>query len=405
MKSVYWTGGATMDAPVSGSFRDALGWSSGKVPNENKDVTLGGQGYTVTLAAATHQTETANSLLIGSGVKFQVIDSLGSSDPRGQTTLALNSLDDKGALVLAGGQITAGFATIEQGASLAGWGSLNASITSYGRIIASAKGDGVLHTLGGSYHGALTGNGELDLDATSEIFTDDVSVAKLRTYYMYLDTDLNLRHTDYATYAGVELQGHTLTLGHSLLVGAQFNFVGQANGTVHTIGDMVAGGSKFFCAVQNDGLIEVRNEFDNQTIFAGQVTGTGTISADDGAHFYFSEAVQHSQSIQLHGDATITLDGQSPGKFDAAVSGFDSTDHFDFSEIRSDPGSVTLAYAAGNGGGVLTLHAGDQTASIHLVGSYQASGFEATSDGDHGILIGYHAAARDMATGGSVVHV
>jgi hypothetical protein len=409
MSTVYWTGGASAGAPESGTFRNPNDWSTRQTPGADDDVILGGQGYSVTLARGGQQLEQVNSMEIDLGAKLRVIDPQAASDANGQTTLSIQSLDDKGAIVLGGGLINGYSGVIEQGASISGWGSMNMGFLDiYGTINATGGGDGVLHLTGASVYGKLTGSGEIDLDTDTTIYSNNVSVAKLASSSTHFATDVDLSKTYFESFYSDDLQGHTITLGNSVLVNHTFNSIGAVNGLVHNLGNMDDAGSYFFCQVQNDGNIEV--EGDNVedlylSQIAGKVSGHGTISVDPYAMLIFDDVVKSGQTIELHGGSTIDYEGSRPAAFQALVSGFDSTDQFDFSEIANDQGGVSLKYTAGDGGGTLVLHADHQVASIHLVGNYVASGFQTSSDGQHGTLITYHDPSQDMAAAGSVLHI
>ncbi|MDD5249491.1 MAG: Ig-like domain-containing protein [Rhodocyclaceae bacterium] len=159
---------------------------------------------------------------------------------------------------------------------------------------------------------------------------------------------------------------------------------------VHNAGTLeAAGGGGLFIsgAVANAGLLWA----DGSTLtVAGAVNGDGHALISGNGTLEFGAA--ESENVSFAADAAGTLRVDDALDFTGSVAGFNSHDNLDLRDVQFGS-AVSVGYAANADatGGKLTVSDGSHTASIVLLGQYDASSFHAAADGGHGTLITYHA--------------
>ena len=108
------------------------------------------------------------------------------------------------------------------------------------------------------------------------------------------------------------------------------------------------------------------------TIYAG---GSGVAGTSSNDAFFLSTA------------GTSTLSGASADLTGTTVANFWQSDALDFTDINA--ATASLSFTQNQGGGMLTVTDGTNTASLELLGQFSASGFSDQSDGAAGTVVAY----------------
>ncbi|WP_202190148.1 VCBS domain-containing protein, partial [Ensifer sp. LCM 4579] len=262
-----------------------------------------------------------------------------------------------------------------------------------------AIGDGALLPLSGT----IDNSGTITLDAH-----DSLAMLQIIQYGITLqgggqvilsDSDLNVIT---GTRASV-----TLTNFDNTITGA--GHIGYGSLTLVNDGKIAATGTHSLeidtgmNVVINNGMLMSTGS--GGLIVRGSVANEGSIWAYGGS-IVIEGAVTGSGSAMISGDATLALGAGSSAAinfaastasmlilgdafdFTGSISGFDSNDRLSLNiEFRA---SLELGYAADDGSsGVLTLNDGAHSASIALIGQYDAGGFHIADNGHGGTVITY----------------
>jgi hypothetical protein len=131
-----------------------------------------------------------------------------------------------------------------------------------------------------------------------------------------------------------------------------------------------------------------------------QVSVTGVSSAN----FSVSDTLEISSPFSktvTFADSTSTLKIDHASDFTGTIGGqLSSGNVIDLADVSLGP-NETVAFSGNNSSGVLTVSDGTHTATIGLAGTYSASGFVASSDGQGGTAIVYSPPATPTVLDGS----
>ena len=142
------------------------------------------------------------------------------------------------------------------------------------------------------------------------------------------------------------------------------------------------GAATIAAPLSNSGTVVVQS---GTLAIAGAVSGSGTFLLGSAA-LDFAGIVGGGETIQFLGGGTLAVD--PAGNFGGMVSGFASGDALDLTSIGFTAGA-NFGFAAGSGGGTLTVSDGTHSAAVSLLGSYAPAGFHLSGDGHGGVLVGY----------------
>lgn len=382
MAEVYWTGGAGAEAPASGDYRDAGNWSDGRIPGKSDRLILSGTGYDVTLREAKNDFVVAKQIELGAGTRFTVADH--RANPEQPLTFYVNGMSGAGALMLEGGKVTTFALALTPGSLVEGWGTLDAQGYMEGDIVASRGGDGRLAI--GSESGQLEFGGSLSGAGTAVIRSmvlDGGSSVTVRTLdivgSLSTDADLDLTRSHFVSDGGrVSILDHVLTIDGGLLNGFTF-----WNGTLVNQGRLVVTQiSEVEDRFVNDGKVALTNGGAGFLVVTAAVGGHGSFELEQDGRLEFDGSVGEGQTVGMASGSTLTLGSQGWAGFDGSIHGFDQRDAITLLGFDQAGVETTATYLADKGGrsGTLTLAAGDASASLHLVGRYDASGFSTDVD-------------------------
>ena len=227
----------------------------------------------------------------------------------------------------------------------------------------------------------LTGGGEVTLSDSAGNLIQGTSTA------------ITLTNVDNVISGAGQLGGGQLTLineGTIKATGTEALVIDTGASVVKNAGTLEAtgeGGLLVTGAVDNTGTLLANGG--NITI-VGAVTGSGVAEIDGNATLAFGAASSVNVAFDEVGSGTLRL-GDS-FDFSGLVSGFASDDTLDFNDLAFMEGlsDVSFAASADGSGGTLTVTDGTQTASITLVGTYNADEFGLSKDADGSTLLTYH---------------
>ena len=168
---------------------------------------------------------------------------------------------------------------------------------------------------------------------------------------------------------------------HSLVIDTGANVIVNS-GTIEANG---SGGLIIYSTIENTGLIWANGG--NITI-DGDVIGSGSAKISGTASLEFGSASSANTTLAADAAGSLILDDSF--HFSGTVAGFDGNDYFDLADVLFANG-VTLDYAANQDGtgGTLSVSDGAHTASIALLGQYDAAGFQSAADSTSGTLVTY----------------
>lgn len=215
----------------------------------------------------------------------------------------------------------------------------------------------------------LQGGGQVILsDNVSNIISGSSPLTKL----INLDNTLSGAGSLGAGVMALDNQGIIDANGtHLMLVDTGFNEIVNS-GTLEASG---TGGLYINSSLLNKGLLWANGG--NITLM-GAVSGTGSATIDGVATIEFAAA--SSTNISFADTATATLKLGESAHFNGTLSGWNNDDSLYLRDIIGD--SATLGYAAETG--VLSVTDGAHTAQITLIGQYDASLFNLTTDATTG---------------------
>jgi len=167
---------------------------------------------------------------------------------------------------------------------------------------------------------------------------------------------------------------------HALVIDTGANTITNA-GTLESTG---LGGLLVESNILNYGLLWANNG--NLTV-AGDVSGSGHALISGNATIELGAASSEAVIFDTVGNGTLALDHSSA--FAGQVSGFNAGDTLDFNDVLTTTDTALAFVAKQDGtGGTLTLTDGTHTASVDLVGQYDAAGFQFAADSS-GTLVTY----------------
>jgi hypothetical protein len=168
---------------------------------------------------------------------------------------------------------------------------------------------------------------------------------------------------------------------HALVVDTGLNVI-ENIGTLEATG---SGGLVVNSALDNEGLVWAHA---GNVSLNGTVTGSGSVQVDGNASVSFGGTASANTTIAADSASNLIL--HDSFDFSGSISGFDSNDHLDLTDLLFSAGMAVNYNANTDGlGGVLQVSDGAHTANIALLGQYDAAGFQAASDGVSGTVISY----------------
>jgi hypothetical protein len=253
--------------------------------------------------------------------------------------------------------------------------------------------------------GELTNSGTIVLDSTANQSTLEIIQPGLTLaghgQVILSDTGQNVIHGS--------LGDVTLTNMDNTISGA--GQIGAGQMTLVNHGSIVADGSNALTidtganAIINSGTLQATGS--GGMVIDSDIVNTGLLWAN-GGNLSANGAVSGGGSALISGSATLefaaaasantTFDATAAGTlklddvfdFSGRISGFNQDDHLDLLDIAHGAGTTVSYTANADGiGGILSVSDGSHTATIGLVGQYDASGFTADSDGLGGTLVSY----------------
>jgi hypothetical protein len=177
-------------------------------------------------------------------------------------------------------------------------------------------------------------------------------------------------------------QGDIVATGtHALVIDTGISVI-ENSGTLESTG---SGGLVISSDLANSGLVWAHG---GNVVLNGAVSGSGSALIDGTATVEFGAAASINTTIAADGIGTLIL--HDSFNFAGTVSGFDGNDAFDFTDIAFG-GTVALNYTVNQDGtgGLLQVSDGTHSASITLLGQYDAGGFATTADACSGTVVTY----------------
>jgi hypothetical protein len=127
---------------------------------------------------------------------------------------------------------------------------------------------------------------------------------------------------------------------------------------------------------------------DAQLTVGGNVSGSGAALISGNGIIDFGAAASTNVTFDVIGNGTLTLDHASA--FTGSVSGFNAGDKLDFADLLGSPETVLQYVVNAEGtGGTLTLNDATHSASLNLLGQYEAEGFSMEADLLTGAMVSY----------------
>ena len=281
------------------------------------------------------------------------------------------SLDHGGGLLLGGLGAAAGLVQLNGGAVLSGTGRLTVSG-------GAQLGDGVQSGPGATVLlGQSSIDGAMQLDGGRTLENDGTLLWNGGSIVLGGGDAAAAAQTGTLTNAAGALF-EIATDGTIALPGA--GSVANAGALIRSAG---TGAAVIAAELANSGTVTVQSG----TLTLGQaVTGSGTFLIE-GARLDFAGIVGGGATIRfLGGGGTLAVD--TAGAFGAPVAGFAAGDALDLTSVGFTAG-LNFGFAAGSGGGTLTVSDGTHSASVSMLGSYAPGGFILGSDGHGGVMVGY----------------
>ena len=132
----------------------------------------------------------------------------------------------------------------------------------------------------------------------------------------------------------------------------------------------------------------------------GQVTGDGDAIIGNMSQLEFHAA--SSADVIFGADAAGTLRLDDSFDFSGSIAGITNDDKVDLGDIWFSTGTSAVYHANQDGsGGTLTVSDGSHSATLHLLGAYDANGFKLADDGEGHAVVTYNPAEFTLTGIGS----
>ncbi|RWM05783.1 Ig-like domain-containing protein [Mesorhizobium sp.] len=184
---------------------------------------------------------------------------------------------------------------------------------------------------------------------------------------------------------GLDNRGTIIASGSNALVIDTGGSVVANSGTLEATGSgglVVAGG------VANSGMLEANG---GNIVIHGVVTGDGDATIGNLSKLEFGAASSTDVTFAQNAAGTLELDDSFD--YSGLIGGITNDDKLDLNDISFGAGTTVSYQASQDGsGGTLTVSDGAHNATLHLLGTYDASGFKLADDGEGHTVVTYNPA-------------
>ncbi|PBB91593.1 hypothetical protein CK215_15040 [Mesorhizobium sp. WSM3864] len=193
---------------------------------------------------------------------------------------------------------------------------------------------------------------------------------------------------------GLDNKGTIIASGSNALVIDTGGSIVINSGTLEATGSgglVVAGG------LANSGMLSANG---GNIVIHGEVTGDGDATIGNLSKLEFGSA--SSTDVTFAQSAAGTLELDDSFDYSGRISGITNDDKLDLNDILFGAGT-TVSYQASQGGsgGTLTVSDGVHNTTLHLLGTYDASGFRLADDGEGHTVVTYNPAEFTLTGIGS----
>ncbi|RWK08359.1 Ig-like domain-containing protein [Mesorhizobium sp.] len=180
-------------------------------------------------------------------------------------------------------------------------------------------------------------------------------------------------------------RGTIIASGSNALVIDTGGSVVANSGTLEATG---SGGLVIAGGVANSGMLEANG---GNIVIHGAVTGDGDATIGNLSKLEFGAASSTDVTFAQNAAGTLELDDSFD--YSGLIGGITNDDKLDLNDISFGAGTTVSYQASQDGsGGTLTVSDGAHNATLHLLGTYDASGFKLADDGEGHTVVTYNPA-------------
>ncbi|RWA69479.1 MAG: tandem-95 repeat protein [Mesorhizobium sp.] len=184
---------------------------------------------------------------------------------------------------------------------------------------------------------------------------------------------------------GLDNRGTIIASGSNALVIDTGGSVVANSGTLEATG---SGGLVIAGGVANSGMLEANG---GNIVIHGAVTGDGDATIGNLSKLEFGGASSTDVTFAQNAAGTLELDDSFD--YSGLIGGITNDDKLDLNDISFGAGTTVSYQASQDGsGGTLTVSDGAHNATLHLLGTYDASGFKLADDGEGHTVVTYNPA-------------
>ncbi|WP_292387379.1 Ig-like domain-containing protein, partial [Mesorhizobium sp.] len=193
---------------------------------------------------------------------------------------------------------------------------------------------------------------------------------------------------------GLDNRGIIIASGSNALVIDTGGSVVTNSGMLEATGSgglVVAGG------LANSGMLSANG---GNIVIRGEVTGDGDATIGNLSKLEFGAASSTDVTFAQNAAGTLELDDSFD--YSGRIGGITNDDKLDLNDILFGVGTTVVYQASQDGsGGTLTVSDGAHNATLHLLGTYDASGFKLADDGEGHTVVTYNPAEFTLTGIGS----
>ncbi|WP_292491896.1 VCBS domain-containing protein [Mesorhizobium sp.] len=180
-------------------------------------------------------------------------------------------------------------------------------------------------------------------------------------------------------------RGAIIASGSNALVIDTGGSVVANSGTLEATG---SGGLVIAGGVANSGMLEANG---GNIVIHGAVTGDGDATIGNLSKLEFGAGSSTDVTFAQNAAGTLELDDSFD--YSGLIGGITNDDKLDLNDISFGAGTTVSYQASQDGsGGTLTVSDGAHNATLHLLGTYDASGFKLADDGEGHTVVTYNPA-------------